>query len=132
MFEVIDKAVIDFIGDHKQVMFFSDLPDLEHHFTRGDRAGGVGWITDKDTLGARRDGFADVIGVNGKIVFDAGGHFDRHAARQNHFGLIRYEAGRGDDDFVAGFEDGNEREIQRLRNADGCNDLVRGIVFDFV
>ena len=114
MLKVVHEAVIDLIGDHQQIMFFCDLCDLKHHFARGHCAGRVGWITDKNTFGARRDRLANISRVDHEIIFLARGHFHWHAARQDHFCLIRNKTRRGDDDFIARIKDGGECQIQRF------------------
>ena len=83
MLEIVNKTVIDFIRDNDQIMLFCDLSDFQHDFTRSDCACGVGWITDKNNLGARRNGLANIIGVNSEIIFKTRGNFNRHTASQD-------------------------------------------------
>ena len=54
------------------------------------------------------DRFANVIGIDAEIIFEARGNLHRHAARENDFRLIRDKTWRGDDDLIALFEQCSE------------------------
>ena len=72
------------------------------------------------------------VRVDLEVVFHAAGDLDRHAARQDHFGLIGDKTGGGDDDFVAGVEQGGHGQIQRLGNATVTTISLDRIVFHAV
>jgi hypothetical protein len=128
----IDQAIVDLVGNHQQVVPLGHLGQRLQVFPRHDGARGIVRVPDQQDLGARGDERFDRLGPHLKRMLHPGREGNGRAAGEYHFRLIGDEAGRGDDDFVAGVEHGGQRQIERLRDPDGDQDFAAGIVFDAV
>ena len=113
-------------------MLFGDAGNFEQVFTGGHSSGGIIGEADEHGLGARGDGFANLLGIDIKIVFHLAGDFDGHATRRDNGCLVGDETGRGDDHLVPRIEQGNGCQVQCLGAADGDDDLVLGVIADTV
>jgi hypothetical protein len=60
---VVQRLVVDLVGEHDQLVLARDLDDLLQHAVGVQRAGRVVRVDDDDALGARRDLGADVVDV---------------------------------------------------------------------
>ncbi len=56
----------------------------------------------------------DGFGPKLEAIFGEAGDFHRHAACQRHLRLVGDKAGSGDDDFIAGVEQGSHGQVQRF------------------
>ncbi len=65
-------------------------------------------------------------------VLHPGGQRDGRAAGEDHLRLVGDEARGGDDDLIAGIEHRRQRQIERLRDADGDQHFAAGVVFNAV
>ncbi len=128
MFLTIDKPVIDFIGDHDQVVFFCNFGDGFQIFTFGNRAGGVIGVTQQDGFGPGSDRFFDHGWVWLEIILHGCVDFDRFPARQSDLCLVGDKTRCGDDDFVPGVKQSREGEIEGFRDAHGYDNLVDGVI----
>ena len=123
----IGQGAVHIVADDEDGLVLQDLVDGVQSLFGVDAAGGVVGRGEDDGLGLVRNGGLQLLGVDLEAVVGGGEHH-LHAPVQLHDGLIETEIRGGDDDLVAGVHDGGEGNIQRLRCADGGDDLIGRVV----
>ena len=106
----VDQALVDFVGNHHQVMGARHCRDLLQVLLREHGAGGVVGIADEDSAGARRQARLEVRALYLKVMRDVGADWYADAAGHFHRGRIAYEAGLDDQHLVARVEQSPECE----------------------
>ncbi len=113
----------------KHVVFVRDAGELAHVFLAGHRTGRVAGAVDDECSGVVRDVLLDCCRVERQIL--AHGNGFRRPTREMGQGVVRDEAGVGEDDFLACADVGFEGDVKRLAPARRGDDVPWGHL-DFV
>ena len=95
-----------------------------------DGARGVARVAQEEHLGARRDGRLDGRRVEREAAIGMRGHVDRAAAVEDDRRQVGHVRRLVEDDLVAGVDEGRHGRRDRLRRADGDEQLAFRVVLD--
>ena len=128
----VDQPIVDFVGNHQQVVSLGHLRDGQQVRLVQDRAGGIVGIAQHQHLGALRDRLLDLRGRDLELVLDPGRDGHRHAAGQCDGGREADKARLRNDDLVPGIQQCVEGQGGRLADPDRDQNLPARIVFGAV
>ena len=117
LFVVHDQAVVDLVREDHQAVAAGHFDDFFQHGARVHGAGGVVRGDDDDGLGARGDLAFHVGDVGVPIGLFVADVVHRRAARERGAGRPQRVIGRGNENLVAGIEQGLHAQVDELRNA---------------
>ena len=125
----VGEMRVALVGHQPDFVFLAKGENLLEFIRRNDtrRDGLLGELTN-DHARSRSDGFFDGGGFYAEAFFGAGLHNNRLAAGVFHDVGIADPVGRGDDDFVAGFESGRLTAIEDGMLAADVDDALLGFV----
>src|SRR5438552_5125113 len=126
----VDEAVVDLVGVDEEVVLFGELCQTLQVVLGQDRARRVVRETEQDRTRARRYSALDVLGPQTEGVLLLGRHRHRDTAGEHDPRDVGHIRRIGNDHLIAVVERRAQREVDRLRNADGDEDLALGVVSD--
>ena len=113
-------------------MGFGKIRQFRKVLAAHDGAGRIVRVADQEDAGAGRDVRFQVFRRDAEFVFDARGNGDGDASRQRGAGLVGNVARLRDQHFVAGRKQRAQREVERLADADGDEDVGFRVVVEAV
>ena len=119
---------VNLVGDHEQVVALGQAGDRLERLAGHRAAGGVGGEVQHERLGLGRDCLLDRLGGDGESVLSEARHGHRHAVGQRDAGRVADIARFVVNDLIAGIDDGPQRDVERLADADADEDLRLRIV----
>ena len=130
IFAGVDQLAVHLVAEDEDGFVLQDLVDGIQRLPGVDPASGIVGGGEDDGLGLIRDGGGEPGGIDLKIVV-LGGEVHGHAAAHLRDGLVQTEGRGGDDDLVAGIENGEQGREKSLGGTAGDDDLL-GIVMQAV
>ncbi len=121
-----DGFAIDLIDEDAGTYFFSGFSDGAKGGGVNLGAGGIVQVAQGDNTGARGDGAADVIGIDGEIIFRAAGKAADGGTEKAGSVQQGVVGGLLDEHFVTGIEERAEGKVVGERGADGGDDGFGG------
>ena len=119
---------VNLVGDHEQVVALGQAGDRLERLAGHRAAGGVGGEVQHERLGLGRDCLLDRLGGDGESVLGEARHGHRHAVGQRDAGRVADIARFVVNDLIAGIDDGPQRDVERLADADADEDLRLRVV----
>ena len=124
-----ENVFVDFVGDGEAIVLFAKRGDEFEFGAPKDLAGGVIGRVDDDGFGARVEGLAELVGVEGPGG-GAQGDDAADGAAEQRVGVIVLVVRLEDDDFVAGISDGEQGGDHAFSGAAADGDFAFGIEFE--
>ena len=126
----VGQLGVNFIRQDDDVGTPQHLGDSLQILPAHDGAGGVVGERHNQQFGPGGDGLAEGLGVEPELILLPAGQMDRHAPRQGGDGVIADKAGLGDDDLIAGGDQGADAHVDGLAAAHRHQNLVHGVVVE--
>ena len=124
---IVAELTIHLIGEEIQVVLLDQTSHLQQFLMGVKITRGVVGVTDHDGLGARRDGFLEILdGRQGKASLDVAGNGDNLGIAQLGEGVVVGVVGLRDNDFVTRIQAHSEGHLQCLTATSSDEHLVRG------
>ena len=124
----VDQLLVDLVGDHDQVVTDGDVGQALQSLIGLHHAGGVAGGVDDQHAGLVGDEALQLLQVDLEVVLLPQLVADGDGAEEvGHVDVVEPH-GIGDQDLVAGVQEGGHGGIGALAHADGHQDLVGGVV----
>ena len=124
----VDQLLIDLVGDHDQVVTDGDVGQALQGLIGLHHAGGVAGGVDNQHAGLIGDEALQLLEVDLEVVLLPQLVADRNSTEEvGHVDVVEPH-GIGNQNLVAGVEEGGYRGVGALAHADGHQDLVGGVV----
>ena len=124
----VSQLRVDVVRNDQQIVLACDLGNAFGLFIRQHGARGIAGEVQQDRLGPGRDGFFQIVRIEGERVLLVGIHADRHAVCHADLRHIGNVAGFVENDLIAGGGNGTDHQVQRLADANGDQAFALGIV----
>ena len=128
----VGQAVVDLVAVDEQVVADGDAGQLVLDRVGQDRAGRVARVAEEERLRPRRDRRLDGGRIEREVVLEPGRDPDRRPAGERDRRDVGDVRRLVEDHLVAGIAGRPQGEVDRLRGADGDEDLGRRVVADAV
>ncbi|MNJ23643.1 hypothetical protein D3C77_180310 [compost metagenome] len=129
---IVKNLVVDFVGEHHQVVLARQLQHAQEQFTRVHRAGGVVRVDDHQRFGVGSDLGLDVVKVREPVGLFIAQVVHRVAAGQAYRGGPQRIVRCRDQDFIAVVEQGLHRHHDQFGDAVAQVDVFDTDTFDLL
>ena len=132
MFLLVSQLRVDLVGHDKNILLHTDLRDLTQILLLQDGSRRIVRKRQYQNLCFLRDRVEQFLRRQAELVFLFQIDDHRHAARQNHTGLIGHIAGLGNQHFLPRVQHHTHADVDRLRTAHCDQDLLHRIILQIL